>query len=671
MENGDEIDAKDLLRIMISTDNHLGYAEKDPVRGEDSFNAFEEMLEIAVEENVDFILLGGDLFHDAVPSQNSLHKCMKLLRRYTFGDKPVELEFLSDQTTNFHNAVNDTVNYEDPNLNISIPVFSIHGNHDDPSGFGCLSSLDLLSTMGLVNYFGRWTDLSKIDLTPILLKKGETRLALYGLSHIHDARLVRLFQGLSTNINQPSDEEGEWFNLFVLHQNRYDRGPKNFVPEEILPDFFDLIIWGHEHDCRLQPEHNVKKDFFVSQPGSSVPTSLAEGEAKKKHVGILTVYKKNFKMKPIALESVRPFIFESVNLNKLTEELLLDECDASNKVKNFAEQRVLEMIERAKEMLTGHPKQPTLPLLRLRLEFSEEEQMFNAIRLGQNFNEQVANPADIITFKKMMKRVKGEAGQCDKEAMKNAFEEMDIDVGTRVEDLVDRYFEEVKDTKTLRLISSKIFSEMCFRLVERRDVNAAESIINYYKENVVAHLMDKLPTEENIQEEISNFRDKVELDDVLKMLDSRSAKANIPATTAKGGAKSSKNNMDKDFLFSEQHKVDSDFDSTTSTRGRGRGKRVARGGGTRGKNSMPPLNISVGVNDSFTSAAVPRTRESSRGGRGSRGGRTRAKNTMQPASASVGRTRSSERQQSLLDALKSAKTSKHVMVIDDSDVDSD
>ena len=26
------------------------------------------------------------------------------------------------------------VNYEDPNYNIGLPVFSIHGNHDDPTG---------------------------------------------------------------------------------------------------------------------------------------------------------------------------------------------------------------------------------------------------------------------------------------------------------------------------------------------------------------------------------------------------------------------------------------------------------------------------------------------------------------------------------------------------------
>ena len=26
------------------------------------------------------------------------------------------------------------VNYEDPNYNVSIPIFLIHGNHDDPAG---------------------------------------------------------------------------------------------------------------------------------------------------------------------------------------------------------------------------------------------------------------------------------------------------------------------------------------------------------------------------------------------------------------------------------------------------------------------------------------------------------------------------------------------------------
>jgi len=47
------------------------------------------------------------------------------------------------------------VNFEDPNLNVGLPVFTIHGNHDDPTGADSLSAVDLLSTAGLVNYFGK------------------------------------------------------------------------------------------------------------------------------------------------------------------------------------------------------------------------------------------------------------------------------------------------------------------------------------------------------------------------------------------------------------------------------------------------------------------------------------------------------------------------------------
>lgn len=184
------------------------------------------------------------------------------------------------------------MNYEDPNLNIAIPVFSIHGNHDDPSGFGRLSSLDLLSTSGLVNYFGRWTDLTQVEISPVLMRKGESQLALYGLSHIHDGRLARLIKDFKVKFNCPenvangedgneSKEEEDWFHLLVVHQNRADRGPKNYLPEDLLPSFLHLVIWGHEHDCRIEPEENAKKRFYVSQPGSSVPTSLSEGEAKK------------------------------------------------------------------------------------------------------------------------------------------------------------------------------------------------------------------------------------------------------------------------------------------------------------------------------------------------------------------------------------------------------
>jgi double-strand break repair protein MRE11 len=42
----------DTLRIMVSTDNHLGYMERDPVRGNDSFAAFEEVLLLSKRHHV-------------------------------------------------------------------------------------------------------------------------------------------------------------------------------------------------------------------------------------------------------------------------------------------------------------------------------------------------------------------------------------------------------------------------------------------------------------------------------------------------------------------------------------------------------------------------------------------------------------------------------------------
>ena len=60
--NIDKNDAN-LMRLLISSDIHLGYAENDQNRWNDSFNAFEELLGIGVEYGVDMVILGVNLFH--------------------------------------------------------------------------------------------------------------------------------------------------------------------------------------------------------------------------------------------------------------------------------------------------------------------------------------------------------------------------------------------------------------------------------------------------------------------------------------------------------------------------------------------------------------------------------------------------------------------------------
>ncbi|KAJ1639356.1 Metallo-dependent phosphatase-like protein [Pavlovales sp. CCMP2436] len=149
-------DPDSTFKVMVASDVHLGYLEKDPVRGDDSFLAFEEVLQRAQENECDFLLLAGDLFHDNKPSRKTMQRCMELLRDNCLGSREVRFTITSNQNENFHDK-HHRANYEDPNYNVELPVFSIHGNHDDPAG-------------------------------PILLEKGSTKVALYGLGHIRDER---------------------------------------------------------------------------------------------------------------------------------------------------------------------------------------------------------------------------------------------------------------------------------------------------------------------------------------------------------------------------------------------------------------------------------------------------------------------------------------------------
>lgn len=83
-------------QILLATDNHIGYNERDPVRGNDSINTFKEILELAKEKQVDMVLLAGDLFHENKPSRASMYQTLALLREHCMNSNPISLEIVSD-----------------------------------------------------------------------------------------------------------------------------------------------------------------------------------------------------------------------------------------------------------------------------------------------------------------------------------------------------------------------------------------------------------------------------------------------------------------------------------------------------------------------------------------------------------------------------------------------
>ena len=181
-----------MFNILISSDNHLGYKENDAVIGDDSFRVFEEVLETANELDVDFLLLGGDLFHENRPSQSTYYKASEIFNKHVFGaPSPNKMNSMignnqsrvSFETRNYPNA-----NYMNHNHKVKMPIFSIHGNHDSPIGLDLMSSMDQLNANSYVNYFGKVPDIQNLEVNPVLLVKGRTRIAIYGIGHISDIR---------------------------------------------------------------------------------------------------------------------------------------------------------------------------------------------------------------------------------------------------------------------------------------------------------------------------------------------------------------------------------------------------------------------------------------------------------------------------------------------------
>jgi len=565
--------AADTIRVLVATDNHVGYNERDAIR-----------------------------VHENKPSRKSMYQVMRSLRMNCYGEKPCELEMLSDASETFGGAFNH-VNYEDPDINVAIPVFSIHGNHDDPSGEGHLAALDILQMSGLINYYGRTPESDNIQIKPLLLQKGNTKLALYGMSNVRDERLFRTFRDGQVKFFKPSMQKEDWYNILSVHQNHHAYTETGYLPEHFLPEFMDMVVWGHEHECKITPQPNMETSFSVMQPGSSVATSLVVGEAVAKEVAILSIQGKKCDFESIRLKTVRPFKHKDIILNDYKEmrDIALDQENQS-KIHQFLTKIVDAMIVEARdewlELQKEEGEDPDeelvapLPLIRLRVEITAPEggkyNIENPQRFSNRFVDRVANTTDVIqTHRKRAaatRSTKVKADMPDAETMK----ELTLD-NVKVDQLVEEFL----TAQSLTILPQNQFSDSVGQFVNKDDKNA---MLDFIEQSLGDQLKQLLAEGGDDVDEEETF----ELMEKIKLAREEAySKGELKQKRRKGSRKAKPENWDSEMdgewedhpasiIRDEDEDGEEEVESressvrpTTTGRGRGRGSRGGATGTTR------------------------------------------------------------------------------------------
>lgn len=393
--------------------------------------------------------------------------------------------------------------------------------------------MDLLQISGLVNYFGRTPEADNIQIKPVLLQKGNTKLALYGMSNVRDERLFRTFRDGKVKFFQPGTQKQDWFNLMTVHQNQYVRNngfsrqvltmrshaytETGYLPENFLPGFLDLVIWGHEHECLIDPKYNPEMDFHVMQPGSSVATSLMPGEAVAKHVAVVSITGRDFKVEPIRLRTVRPFAMREIVLSEQKEiKSISRKQDHRAELTRFLMSIVEELIEQAKaewrELQDEEVPEEEIPkpLVRLRVEYSApgggNYDCENPQRFSNRFVEKVANVNDVIQFhRKKAAGTRKVAGGVDMPE-ESVLTSLALD-SVRIEKLVREFLE----AQNLTILPQNSFGDAVGQFVDKDDKHAMEMFVQESLKSQVKHLMGvDQADEDDLKAMVDEHRERME-----------------------------------------------------------------------------------------------------------------------------------------------------------------
>ena len=278
-------------------------------------------------------------------------------------------------------------------------------------------------------------------------------------------------------------------------------------------------MWGHEHECLIDPTYNSEMNFHVMQPGSSVATSLMPGEAVPKHVAVLSITGKDFKVETIRLKTVRPFVMKEIVLSEEKEAMkLAKKANNRTELTRFLEGIVNSMIKQANdewEQAQGdeekdEDEKPPLPLIRLRVEYTAPEggnfDCENPQRFSNRFVNKVANLNDVVQFHRKKAGISRKAVNGAELPEESLLASLAID-SIKVEKLVREFLA----AQSLTILPQNSFGDAVSQFVDKDDKHAMELFVveNLSKQVEELMSMDHVD-EETIQEAMEAGKSKLE-----------------------------------------------------------------------------------------------------------------------------------------------------------------
>ncbi|MCK4439675.1 metallophosphoesterase [Candidatus Bathyarchaeota archaeon] len=271
------------FNFVHAADLHLGYSQYGlDARREDFDRAFQELVDKTVELKPDFMIIAGDLFHHARPSNVTLENAIRNFSRLRTA---------------------------------GIPVLTVDGSHDSAPNAVTGTILYPLDSAGLIYHLPRHEG---------ACWRKEGCCYVYGVPNFRTRRKTEELLPAFMEQNKPTPDP-TLFSIFVLHMalDISSLTPPYMeaeAPPELIPEGFNYYAAGHVH----KPYRDKFKTGMLVYSGSTETVSYNEAKNDKGFYYVEVDEKGTASPQFMRLESSRKFVvleqdFTGVTPSKITE----------------------------------------------------------------------------------------------------------------------------------------------------------------------------------------------------------------------------------------------------------------------------------------------------------------------------------------------------------------